>query len=94
MPDGFRHITAALQLSRHSYLVDVVAFALATRHGFASGSMMLGVNLFSIKRLLGHSSLDQLDTYAELCEAYLLGDARSLQLPMKRAAQKNLLFSL
>jgi hypothetical protein len=41
--------------------------------------MMLGVNPFSIKRLLGHASLDQLDTYAELCEEYLLGDARRVQ---------------
>ena len=43
---------------------------------------MLGVNLFSIKRLLGHASLDQLDTYAELCEEYLLGDARGVQRQM------------
>ena len=52
------------------------------RHSFASWLMMLGVNLFSIKRLLGHASLDELDTYAELCEDYLLGDARSLQRQM------------
>ena len=52
------------------------------RHSFASWLMMLGVNLFSIKRLLGHSSLDQLDTYAEMCEEYLLGDARGVQRQM------------
>lgn len=52
------------------------------RHSFASWLMMLGVNLFSIKRLLGHASLDELDTYAELCEDYLLGDARSIQRQM------------
>lgn len=44
--------------------------------------MMLGVNLFSIKRLLGHASLDELDRYAELCEEYLLGDARGVQRQM------------
>ena len=40
------------------------------------------VNLFSIKQLLGHALLDELDTYAELCEDYLLGDARSIQRQM------------
>lgn len=52
------------------------------RHSFASWCMMLGVNIFSIKRLLGHASLDQLDTYAEMVEEYLIGDARSLQRQM------------
>ena len=28
---------------------------------------------------MGHASLDQLDTYAEMCEEYLMGDARPLQ---------------
>ena len=52
------------------------------RHTFASWLMMLGVNIFSIKRLLGHASLDQLDVYADVVEEYLLGDARSLQRQM------------
>lgn len=42
----------------------------------------VSVNPFSIKRLLGHSSLSQLDVYAELCEEYLLGNARNMQRQM------------
>ncbi|MCH8960103.1 MAG: hypothetical protein IH820_01915 [Bacteroidetes bacterium] len=38
--------------------------------------------MLTIKRLLGHSTLAELDTYAELAEQYLMGDARSLQRQM------------
>ena len=48
----------------------------------ASYLMMLGANVLTIKRLLGHSTLAELDTYAELCEEYLMGDARPLQRQM------------
>ncbi|MCH8961858.1 MAG: site-specific integrase, partial [Bacteroidetes bacterium] len=54
----------------------------STRHAFASWLMMLGTNLYSIKRLLGHKSLAQLDTYAELCEEFLLGNPRRIQREM------------
>ena len=43
---------------------------------------MLGANVLTIKRILGHSTLVELDTYAELAEDYLIGDARSLQRQM------------
>ena len=59
-------------------LPDSITFH-SLRHSHASYLMMLGVNVLTIKRLLGHSTLAQLDTYAELCEEYLLGDARPLQ---------------
>jgi len=49
------------------------------RHTFATWLLLLGCNIFSIKRLLGHSALDELVTYAEMCEDFLMGDARSLQ---------------
>ncbi len=49
------------------------------RHTFATWLLLLGCNIFSIKRLLGHSTLDELVTYAEMCEDFLMGDARSLQ---------------
>ena len=52
------------------------------RHSHASYLMMLNVNALTIKRLLGHATLALLDTYAELCEEYLLGDARPLQRQM------------
>ena len=52
------------------------------RHGFASSLLMLGANVLTIRRILGHKTLAQLDTYADLCEEYLLGDARGVQRDM------------
>ena len=76
------------ELSRHFLkyrravgLTDRYTFH-STRHGCASWLMMLGCNLYSIKRLLGHKSLDKLDTYAELCEEFLLGNPRKIQREM------------
>ena len=63
---------------REVHLPDTVTFH-SLRHSFASYLLMLGVNLFSIKRLLGHARLDELVTYAELCEPFLMGDARPTQ---------------
>lgn len=85
-PKGGRLIPGRLSEWFHLYRTkcgfsDRITFH-SLRHSFASWLMMLGVNPFSIKRLLGHSSLDQLDTYAELCEEYLMGDARGVQRAM------------
>lgn len=82
-PRGSRIGTS--QLSRHfahyrraSGFTDRVTFH-STRHTFATWLLLLGCNIFTIKRLLGHSTLDELLTYAEMCEDFLMGDARSLQ---------------
>ena len=67
--------------SEEAGLPDSITFH-SLRHSHASYLMMLGVNVLTIKRLLGHATLALLDTYAELCEEYLMGDARPLQRQM------------
>lgn len=59
-------------------LPDTLTFH-SLRHAHASYLLMLGANVLTIKRVLGHSTLAELDTYAELAESFLMGDARPLQ---------------